>query len=62
MQRIFINKYFLFMLRNVCRVKPFHLGGKCFADEEEVEMKTRKWLRQQSYGHLRMLRFRMVEF
>jgi histone-lysine N-methyltransferase SETMAR len=25
-----------------------HLGGKCFADDEEVEMEVRKWLRQQS--------------
>jgi hypothetical protein len=24
------------------------LGGKCFADDEEVEMEARKWLRQQS--------------
>jgi hypothetical protein len=25
-----------------------HLGGKRFADDEEVEMEMRKWLRQQS--------------
>jgi histone-lysine N-methyltransferase SETMAR len=25
-----------------------HLGGKCFADDEEVETEIRKWLRQQS--------------
>jgi hypothetical protein len=25
-----------------------HLGGKCFADDEEVEMEVQKWLRQQS--------------
>jgi hypothetical protein len=24
------------------------LGGKCFADDEEVETEVRKWLRQQS--------------
>jgi hypothetical protein len=24
------------------------MGGKCFADDEEVEMEARKWLRQQS--------------
>jgi hypothetical protein len=36
------------MLRSVCRVKRFHIGGKRFADEEEVEKKVWKWLRQQS--------------
>jgi hypothetical protein len=25
-----------------------YLGGKCFADDEEVETEVRKWLRQQS--------------
>jgi hypothetical protein len=25
-----------------------HRGGKCFADDEEVETEVRKWLRQQS--------------
>jgi hypothetical protein len=25
-----------------------HLGGKCFADNEMVEMEVRKWLGQQS--------------
>jgi histone-lysine N-methyltransferase SETMAR len=25
-----------------------HLGGKCFADDEEAETEVRKWLRQQS--------------
>jgi histone-lysine N-methyltransferase SETMAR len=25
-----------------------HLGGKCFADDEEVEMEVQKWLRQQA--------------
>jgi hypothetical protein len=34
MQRIFINKCFL--------------GGKCFADDEEIETEVRKRLRQQS--------------
>jgi hypothetical protein len=31
-------------------VKRFHLGGKRFADDEEVEREVRKWLRQQSKG------------
>jgi hypothetical protein len=48
MQTIFINKYLLFMLVNLCRVKRFSLGGKRFADDEEVKTKVRKWLRQQS--------------
>jgi hypothetical protein len=25
-----------------------HLGGKCFADDEDVETELQKWLRQQS--------------
>jgi hypothetical protein len=25
-----------------------HLGGECFADDEEVEMEVKKWLRQQT--------------
>jgi hypothetical protein len=40
---------------NVCRVKRFtnesrnwHLGGKRFVDDEEVETEVRKWLRQES--------------
>jgi hypothetical protein len=33
---------------SVCRVKRFHLGGKRFTDNEKVENKVRKWLRQQS--------------
>jgi hypothetical protein len=33
------------MLESVCRVKPFHFGGNRFADDEEVEMEVRKWLR-----------------
>jgi hypothetical protein len=37
MQRIFINKCFLFTVESVCRVKRFSLGGKRFADDEEVE-------------------------
>jgi hypothetical protein len=32
----------------VYRVKPFSLGGKSFADDEEVGTEVRKWLRQQS--------------
>jgi hypothetical protein len=37
MQRIFTKKYFLFMLGSVCNIKQFILGGKYFADDEEVE-------------------------
>jgi hypothetical protein len=33
---------------SVCRVKRFSLGGKRFANDEEVETEVRKWLRQQS--------------
>jgi hypothetical protein len=49
-QRIFIKKCFRFIMGSVCRVKRFHLGGKRFADDEEVEGEVRKWLRQQSEG------------
>jgi hypothetical protein len=42
MQRIFIKKCFLFTVGSVCRVKRFHLGGKRFADDEEVETEVRK--------------------
>jgi hypothetical protein len=48
MQRIFIKKCFLFTVGSVCGVKRFHLGGKRFADDEEVETEVRKWRRQQS--------------
>jgi hypothetical protein len=48
MQRIFINKCFLYTVGSVCRVKPFDFGGKRFADDEEVETEAWKWLRQQS--------------
>jgi hypothetical protein len=44
---MFMKKYFLSMLGSFCRVKRFHLGGKYFSDDEEVEMEVRKWLRQQ---------------
>jgi hypothetical protein len=37
MQRIFIKKYLLLTVGRFCRVKRFHLGGKCFADSEEDE-------------------------
>jgi hypothetical protein len=40
-QSILINKCFLFTVGSVCRVKLFHLGGKHFADDEEVE--TEVW-------------------
>jgi hypothetical protein len=36
------------MLGRFCHVKRFHLGAKRFADDEEVETETGKWLRQQS--------------
>jgi hypothetical protein len=48
MQRIFINKCFLFTVGSVCHVKRFSLGGKRFADDEEVEMEVQKWPRQHS--------------
>jgi hypothetical protein len=45
---ILINKWFLFTVGSVCRVKRSSLGGKRFADDEEVVTEVRKWLRQQS--------------
>jgi hypothetical protein len=36
------------MLGSVCCLKRFHIGGKRFADDEEVETEVRKWLRKQS--------------
>jgi hypothetical protein len=45
---IFIKKCFLFTMGSICRVKWFSLGGKRFADDEEVETEVLKWLRQQS--------------
>jgi hypothetical protein len=55
MQRIFVKKFFLFTVGSICRVKRLtdgsrncHLSGKCFVDDEEVEMEVREWLRQQS--------------
>jgi hypothetical protein len=48
MQKIFIKKGFLFTVGSVCSVKRFSLGGKHFADDEEVDTEVRKWLRQQS--------------
>jgi hypothetical protein len=46
MQMIFKKKCFLLTVGSVCRVKRFHLCGKRFADDEEVETEARKWLRQ----------------
>jgi hypothetical protein len=44
-----INKeMFPVMFGSVCSIKWFHLGGKRFAADEEVETAVRKWLRQQS--------------
>jgi hypothetical protein len=48
LQRIFIEKYFLFTLESVCRVKRFHLRDERFTDEEKVGTEVQKWLRQQS--------------
>jgi hypothetical protein len=48
MQEIVIKKCLLFKVRSACRGKRFHLGGKRFADDEEVETEVLKWLRQQS--------------
>jgi hypothetical protein len=41
LETIFIKKYFLFTVGSVFRVKRFSLGGKCFADDEEVETEVR---------------------
>jgi hypothetical protein len=38
----------MFMLGSVSSIKPFRLGGKRFADGDEVETEVRKWLRRQS--------------
>jgi hypothetical protein len=38
---------FMFAMEKVCRVKRFRLGGKYFADDEEVETEVRKQLRKQ---------------
>jgi hypothetical protein len=48
MKRMFIKKFYLFTAGSVCRIKRFSLGGKRFADDEEVETEVWKWLRQQS--------------
>jgi hypothetical protein len=48
------KKSFLFAVGSIYHVKRLttgsaknHLGGKYYADDEEVETKLRKWLRQQ---------------
>jgi hypothetical protein len=41
MQKILIKKYILFMVGSVCRVKHFHLCGKRFPDDKEVETERR---------------------
>jgi hypothetical protein len=48
MQRTFIQKCSLFTVGSVCRVKQFTTGWQILADDEEVEIESRKWLRQQS--------------
>jgi hypothetical protein len=45
---IFINKYFLFSVGSVCRVKRFTTWSRNSLKDEEVETEMRKWLRQQS--------------
>jgi hypothetical protein len=48
MQGILIKKHFLFTVGRFCRVKRPQLGGKRFADDQEIEIEVRKWLREQS--------------
>jgi hypothetical protein len=61
MRRIFIKKFPVYdgkcLSRKVVHnwvdifsAKKKHLGGKYFADDEEVETEVRKWLRRQSKG------------
>jgi hypothetical protein len=38
------KEIFLFNVGSVRRVKRFHLGGKYFADDEEIETEVRKCL------------------
>jgi hypothetical protein len=42
------KEMFLFTVGSICRVKRSQLGGKYFADDEEVETEVWGWLRQQS--------------
>jgi hypothetical protein len=52
MQRIFTNKYFLFTVGSVCRVKRFTIGSrdslKYVRKLQMMQNQTRKWLRQVS--------------
>jgi hypothetical protein len=48
LRRIFIKKYFLFMVGSICRVKGFTTGPKNSLTDEEVEMEVQKRLRQKS--------------
>jgi hypothetical protein len=41
-------KCFVFTVKRVYRAKRFSLGGKRFADDEEVDTEVRKWLKQKS--------------
>jgi hypothetical protein len=54
MQRMFINKYFLFTVGSVCRVKLFTSWSRNYLkDVRKPQMMPdhrRKWLRQQSKG------------
>jgi hypothetical protein len=51
-QRIFLKKCFLFTVGSVRRESGAQLGGKRFADDEEVVTEMGKWLRQQSKDFL----------
>jgi hypothetical protein len=52
MQRIFINKYFLFTVGSVCRITRFTTGSryslKGVRESQTIPDQVRKWLRQQS--------------
>jgi hypothetical protein len=45
--KIVTNKCVLFTVGYVCRLKRFHIGGKRFAVDEEVETVVQEWLRRQ---------------
>jgi hypothetical protein len=48
LQRIFMNKCFMFTVGSVCRVKRSTFRRRNIAYDGEVEMKARKRLRQES--------------
>jgi hypothetical protein len=47
MQGIFIKKCSLFTVGSVCHLQKFFLGGKSFANDEEIDTEVRKCPRQQ---------------